>query len=104
MPPNILKYSNGWGHLLMSISTQIVAVVLLLQNNPALTGVATGLLVGVSGYWFISSSANAQQQVAAAQQAQTIQVNPAPTSVTIAQPPASTTSTITGGINDQSHV
>lgn len=83
MPPNLLKYSNGWGHLIMSVSSQIVAVILLLQHDSTLTGLAAGLLVAVSGYWFISSSANAQQQVAAAQQAATIQVNPAAPAVTI---------------------
>lgn len=62
MTPNLLKYSNGWGHLIMSVTTQVVAVVLLLQRDATLTGVATGLLLGVSGYWFITSSANAQQQ------------------------------------------
>lgn len=62
MTPNLLKYSNGWGHLIMSVTTQVVAVVLLLQRDATLAGVATGLLLGVSGYWFITSSANAQQQ------------------------------------------
>ena len=84
MPTNILKYSNGWGHLIMSVCSQIVAVVLLLQRDPSLNGVAIGLLLSVSGYWFVTSAANAQQQVAAAQQAQTIQVNSPAPAVTIA--------------------
>lgn len=84
MPTNILKYSNGWGHLIMSVCSQIVAVIMLLQHDSTLTGVGTGLLLTVSGYWFVTSAAQAQQQVAAAQQAQTIQVNPPAPAVTIA--------------------
>lgn len=104
MPPNLLKYSNGWGHLLMSISTQIVAVILLLQNNPALIGVAVGLLLGVSGYWFLSSTANAQQQTIAAQQAAMIQVNPAAPAVTITPAAPAPTTTITGGSNGNPNI
>ena len=64
--PNLLKYSNGWGHLLMSLSSQLVAVILLLQHDTTLNGVATGLLVMVNGYWFISSTANVQKHQAPA--------------------------------------
>lgn len=67
MPP-ILKYSNGWGHLIMSVSSQVIAVILLLQHDSTLTGVATGLLLTVTGYWFVTSTANAQKQVTDAQQ------------------------------------
>lgn len=99
MPPNLLKYSNGWGHLIMSVSSQIIAVILLLQHDSTLTGVATGILVAVSGYWFISSSANAQQQIAAAQQAATIQVTQAAPAVTIAPTAPATAPLTTGGNN-----
>jgi hypothetical protein len=62
MPPNLLKYSNGWGHLLVTLSTQVVAVVMLLQHDATLNSIAIGLLMSVSGYWFITSSVNAHQQ------------------------------------------
>lgn len=88
MPPNLLKYSNGWGHLLMSLSSQVVAVILLLQHDATLTGLAAGLLVAVSGYWFISSSANAQQVAAAQQAAATAAASVAPVPQQAAAPVA----------------
>lgn len=62
--PNILKYSNGWGHLIMSVTSQIVAVILLLQHDPTLNGTAIGLIITVSGYWFVTSAVNAQRHQA----------------------------------------
>ncbi len=62
--PNLLKYSNGWGHLVMSVTSQIVAVILLLQHDPTLNGTAIGLIITVTGYWFVTSTANAQKHIA----------------------------------------
>lgn len=75
-PPNLLKYSNGWGHLLMSIMLLATGIILILIRDTATTAVGIGLITTVAGYWFVSSSANAQQQAFAAQHAATIQVNP----------------------------
>lgn len=68
MPPNLLQYSNGWGHLLMSIALLATGIILILMRDSSTTAVGIGLITTVAGYWFISSSANAQQHVAAAQQ------------------------------------
>ncbi len=98
MPPNLLRYSNGWGHLIMSIALLATGIILILIRDATTTGIGIGLISTVAGYWFISSSANAQQQIAAAQQAQTIQVNPAPPAVTIAPTaPATTITTDSSG-------
>lgn len=88
----LLKYSNGWGHLIMSVSTQIVAVILLLQRDPALVGVAVSLLASVSGYWYISSAAHSQQKIIEAQAKNQTQVT-----VTSPPPPPIT---VTGGLSD----
>lgn len=62
MPPNLLKYSNGWGHLLMSIVLIVAGVILILQPAATVQAVGIGLIGTVVPYWFISSSANAIQQ------------------------------------------
>lgn len=63
--PNLLQYSNGWGHIIMSVSLLAVSVVMILQHDPTLEGVGIGLIGTVAGYWFVSSSANAQAKVPA---------------------------------------
>lgn len=62
MTPNLLKYSNGWGHLLMSVVSMAAAVFLLTQHDPTLNGLAVGIITSVQGYWFISSSVNQVRQ------------------------------------------
>lgn len=57
--PNLLQYSNGWGHIIMSVALLSVAVVLILRGEPTLQGVGIALISTVAGYWFVSSSANA---------------------------------------------
>lgn len=61
---NILKYSNGFGHLLMSIVCLACGVSLILfeNNNPTIQAIGIGLVTTVSGYWFVTSSANAIAQ------------------------------------------
>lgn len=61
---NILKYSNGFGHLLMSIICLIcgVALVLFENGNATIQAIGIGLITTVSGYWFVTSSANAIAQ------------------------------------------
>jgi len=102
MSPNLLKYSNGWGHLIMSLALLATGIILILMRDNSTNAVGIGLITTVAGYWFISSSANAQQQVAAAQQSATIQVNPPAPAVTIAPSPMPVTPapiTMTGGNN-----
>lgn len=91
MPP-LLKYSNGWGHLIMSVSTQVIAVVLLLQNNQAYAGLGITLLLSVTTAWHITSAANSQQKIIEAQTKGQMQVTVTPPS-----PPAIT---ISGGLSD----
>jgi len=55
-----LKYSNGWGHLIMSII--LIAAGLLMILYPAVDGstraAGVGLITSVAGYWLVTSSAN----------------------------------------------
>lgn len=76
MPP-ILQYSNGWGHLIMSVCTLVVAVILLLQHDAVLNGIAIGAITTVQGYWFVTSSANTIKQ-AQSTQATMVVSSPAP--------------------------
>lgn len=68
MPPNLLKYSNGWGHVIISVASLAVAVLLLLQRDPTLNGVAIGIITTVQGYWFVTSTANTIRQAQQQQQ------------------------------------
>lgn len=102
MPANILKYSNGWGHLIMSLALLATGVILILMRDSTSTAVGISLISTVAGYWFVTSAANAQQQVAAAQQSATIQVNPPAPAVTIAPASTTTTQVTTGGPNGSS--
>jgi hypothetical protein len=55
---NLLKYTNGVGHLIMSIiSTATGLALILLSNNPAIQGTGVTLILTVNGAWFISGSA-----------------------------------------------
>lgn len=46
----------------MSVATLIVAVILLLQHDPTMNGIAIGAIATVQGYWFVTSSANTIKQ------------------------------------------
>ncbi len=56
---NLIKYTNGLGHLLMSIICTLAGLVLvLIPGTDATTkGVGTTLILTVQSSWFISGSA-----------------------------------------------
>lgn len=55
---NLLKYTNGIGHLIMSLATTATGLALvLLTHDPATQGVGVTLILTVNGAWFISGSA-----------------------------------------------
>lgn len=53
---NLLKYSNGWGHLIMSIVVLAVGLILILLSPPN-AGYGIGLVTTVVSAWFISGAA-----------------------------------------------
>lgn len=50
----MLKYTNGWGHLIMSLATMFVGVLLYLHG---VNGLGTGLIATVVSAWFVPSAA-----------------------------------------------
>lgn len=57
MPP-LMKYSNGVGHLIMSILTTITGLLLIFFGpDPATKGIGVAFLLTVQGYWYVSGSA-----------------------------------------------
>lgn len=53
---NILKYSNGWGHLIMSIALLAVGLCIMLLSPPN-AGYGIGLITTVVSAWFIPGAA-----------------------------------------------
>lgn len=56
---NLLTYSNGYGHLIMSIFMTLVGLVLILVpgvNNGA-EGVGIGIILAVQAAWFVPGAA-----------------------------------------------
>jgi hypothetical protein len=55
----LFKYSNGWGHLIMSIffGGAGLALILLEPTNSTVQGIGVTLLLTVSGAWFIPGAA-----------------------------------------------
>jgi len=55
---NLLRYTNGMGHLIMSILSTITGLCLVLAPTDATTkGIGVTLIMTVQGYWFVSGSA-----------------------------------------------
>jgi hypothetical protein len=56
---NLVRYTNGVGHLIMSIVCTISGIALILIPNLDATtrGVGVTLIMTVQGYWFVSGSA-----------------------------------------------
>jgi hypothetical protein len=56
---NMFQYSNGWGHLIISIVLISIGAlfVLLPQASSSIQGVGISLVLTVSGAWFIPGAA-----------------------------------------------
>lgn len=56
---NVLNYSNGWGHLVMSIVFTLAALFLIVFPGLDATtrGVGVSILLTVVGAWFIPGAA-----------------------------------------------
>lgn len=70
MGNNILQYSNGWGHLIMSVFFTLVGLFLIVFPglDVGTRGIGIGLIATVSAAWFIPGAAkqvatNVVQQV-----------------------------------------
>ena len=72
----MLKYSNGWGHFLISVLF-VVTGLLLIFFSPDVTmkGIGVGILTTVVGAWFVPGAA---KQMATQIQEQVKEVVPAP--------------------------
>ena len=49
------KYSNTWGHLIMSVLAIMFCIIAILTMDPAVKGTAISIATLVIGYWFGSS-------------------------------------------------
>lgn len=55
---NLLRYTNGTGHLIMSVLTTITGLILALAGTDAATkGIGVTLVLTVNTAWFVSGSA-----------------------------------------------
>jgi hypothetical protein len=74
---NLVKYTNGVGHLIMSIICTIsgIALILIPGLDSTTKGVGVTLIMTVQGYWFVSGSA---KQVASEVVSQMNQLSAAP--------------------------
>jgi hypothetical protein len=55
----MLKYSNGWGHLIMSVVIAIIALIMILMpvTDAGTKAVGIGFLTTVVGAWFVPNAA-----------------------------------------------
>lgn len=57
--PSLLQYSNGWGHLIMSIILLVVGLVLILVPTDTQTkALGVGIITTVAGTWLVTSTGN----------------------------------------------
>ena len=55
----LLQYSNGWGHLIMSVVLLAVGLVLVLAPTDGQTkAIGTGIITTVSATWLVTSTGN----------------------------------------------
>ncbi len=96
--PNLLHYTNGVGHLIMSIFLTLVGLVLIIYPGlPASTnGVGVGIILAVQAAWLVPGAAKqvaheVSKQVPAAVAAataasQTMQAQPQPLQIATGKP------------------
>ena len=85
---NILKYTNGVGHLIMSLATLGAGLALVLvSTDSTLRGLGVALILTVQGAWFIPGSAK-QVATEVVQQVAENTTNGTPPQTPIVSPPA----------------
>lgn len=81
---NLLKYSNGWGHLIMSLAS-MAAGIFLITRGGEMAAYGVGLVGLVTSAWFVSGAAKqvatevTSNQTTAAIQIAAQPITPAPT-------------------------
>ena len=80
----ILRYSNGWGHLCVTVVCIIALTIALILNKISDAAVA-GIMDPVIAFWFMSGSANRFSMLNPTTEKQTLPPSPVPP-----VPPAST--------------
>lgn len=55
----LLKYSNGYGHLIMSVVMALIGLILIIApiTDASTKAVGVGLIFTVSGAWFVPNAA-----------------------------------------------
>jgi len=55
----IMQYSNGWGHLIMSVFFGLAGLALILDpaTDSTMKGVGVSLILTVAGAWFVPGAA-----------------------------------------------
>ena len=72
----MLKYSNGWGHFLISVLFVVTGLLLIFFSpDGTMKGIGVGILTTVVGAWFVPGAA---KQMATQIQAQVQEAVPAP--------------------------
>ena len=66
---NLLKYSNGYGHLVMSITTLFIALIIVIapSTDASTKAVGVGMMLTVSGAWFVPGAARQMAQASSDQ-------------------------------------
>jgi|SRR5580765_556805 len=85
----LAKYTNGIGHLVMSLVCTAVGIALILVPGLDATtkGVGVALITTVQGYWFVSGSAKQVASEVVSQMNQAVGPNSSPATLTVTQPP-----------------
>jgi hypothetical protein len=55
---NLLRYTNGTGHLIMSVVATIAGLIMILvPGDPTVRGTGVSIILAVNAYWFVSGAA-----------------------------------------------
>lgn len=84
---SLIRYTNGVGHLIMSVICTMSGIALMLIPNLDATtrGVGVTLIMTVQGYWFVSGSAKQVASEVVSQMNQAVGPNTSAV-LTVAQP------------------
>lgn len=89
---SLVKYTNGVGHLIMSVICTLTGVALIMYPglDPSTRSVGITLILTVQGYWFVAGSAKQVASEVVSQMNQVVGPNtPAASAPPAGQPPVS---------------